>query len=171
MQAFQPPVRPPHPPSKPARLRKHVPPQEPAEGLSRRASTGISRTVLVAALPFGSQMNAEAAGTAIGQGLRERGLAVDVYPLGDLAADFDVRMKAARAVVIFDPRLDEQTLLASLPFEIATRARQAGVPCYAVTRKNALDPFDARILDLQVVIEARSRRSLRAAGLALAEVL
>lgn len=116
-------------------------------------------------------MKAEATGTAIGQGLRDGGLAVDVYPLRDLAADFEARMKAARAVVIFAPRLDEQTLLRSLPFEIATRARQAGVPCYAVTRKNALHPFDARILDLQVVIEARSQRSLRAAGLALAEVV
>lgn len=165
MQAINSPACPPSLSSRPAR------PQEPAERLTRRASTGISQTVLVAALPSGSQMKADAAGTAIAQGLREGGLAVDVHPLGDLAVDFDVRMKAARAVVIFAPCLDKQTLLGSLPFEIATRARQAGVPCYAITRRNALDPFDVRILDLQVVIEARSQRSLRQAGLALAEIV
>lgn len=84
---------------------------------------------------------------------------------------FDERMKVSRAVVIAAPRLDEHTLLGSLPFEVATRARQAGVPCYAVTGENVLALFDARILDLQVVIEARSERSLRGAGRRLAEIL
>jgi hypothetical protein len=45
------------------------------------------------------------------------------------------------------------------------------VPAYAVTGSNALDRFDARILDLQVIIEARSRRALVAAGRTMAQVL
>jgi hypothetical protein len=80
-------------------------------------------------------------------------------------------MKAARAVVIIAPRLDERTLLGSLPFEIATRARQSGVPAYAITRENELSAFDARILDLQLVIKARSTQSLTQAGGRLAEVI
>ena len=53
-------------------------------------------------------------------------------------------------------------------FEIATRARQAGVPAYAVTGENELDAFDARMLDLQVILEARTVRGLAAAGTKLA---
>jgi glycerate kinase len=53
-------------------------------------------------------------------------------------------------------------------FEIATRARQGGVPCYAIAAHNALDPFEARILDLQVVLEAGGERGLSAAGRKLA---
>jgi len=45
------------------------------------------------------------------------------------------------------------------------------VPAYAVTGENALAPFDARILDLQVIFEASSPRALAAAGRMLAQVL
>jgi glycerate kinase len=128
--------------------------------------------VLVAALPFEPQMTAAAVATEIAAGLHDAGLPEpDIYPLGKLAADFDTRMKAARAVVIAAPRLDEQTLVGSLTFEIATRARQAGVPCYAVTREDELDLFDARILDLQVVLQAGSPTALRKAGQALADIV
>lgn len=84
------------------------------------------------------------------------------------ALDFDARMLRARAVVLVQARLAERTLTASPAFEIATRARQAGVPAYAVTAQNLLDPFDARILDLQVILEASSTRALTAAGRRLA---
>ena len=57
---------------------------------------------------------------------------------------------------------------ASAVFEIATRARQAGIPAYAVAGKNALSSFDARILDLQVILEANNTRALRRAGEKLA---
>ena len=52
-------------------------------------------------------------------------------------------------------------------FEVATRARQAGVPAYAVARRNDLDLFEMRILDLQVVLEAKDERELEGAGRAL----
>jgi glycerate kinase len=140
----------------------------------------ISRTVLIAVEPFGEGFDAERAGAAIGRGLRaaDPSLAVDVCPIeraegedvGRLlgALDFDARMRAARAVVLGARRLDERTLLGSATFEIATRARQAGVPAYAVAGETALSLFDARILDLQVVLQARDVRALRRAGEQLA---
>lgn len=133
---------------------------------------GISHTILVAAEEFGPRLSAATVGSAIGAGLGESGLLrSDPYPLGALRPDFEDRMKAARAVVIASPRLDEHTLLGSPAFEIATRARQSGVPCYAITRENALAAFDARMLDLQVVIEARSQAALQKAGARLAKIV
>lgn len=137
-----------------------------------RPPVGISQTVLVAAERFGPRLDAKAVATALAAGLGQSGrLSIDAYELGELREDFDVRMKAARAVVIATPRLDEQTLLGSLPFEIATRARQAGVPAYAVTCENDLSLFDARILDLQLVAQARSAQTLARAGARLAEAI
>jgi hypothetical protein len=77
---------------------------------------------------------------------------------------FDASMRSSRAVVIAWRQLDERTLAGSAAFEIATRARQAGVPAYAVTARNELDAFDARMLDLQAILEARTARELAAAG-------
>ena len=87
------------------------------------------------------------------------------------ALDFDARMLRARAVVLAERHLAERALTASPVFEIATRARQAGVPAYAVAAQNLLDPFDARILDLQVILEASSTGTLTAAGRRLAELV
>lgn len=81
---------------------------------------------------------------------------------------FDDRMRAARAVVLVVPRLRESDLAGSLTFEIATRARQAGVPCYAISPENDLNLFDTRVLDLQTVIRAADARSLRLAARQLA---
>ena len=46
--------------------------------------------------------------------------------------DFDLRMHAARAVVTGEGRLDEQSLAGKAVSEVATRARQSGVPCHAI---------------------------------------
>lgn len=134
----------------------------------------IPRTVLIATEPFGEGLSAERTGAVIGRGLQagDPSLGVDVCPIEPtIPADFDARMRAARAVVVGAERLDEHTLLGSAMFEIATRARQAGVPAYAVTGENALSLFDARILDLQVILHARDARGLRRAGEKLAEVV
>jgi len=134
----------------------------------------------VAVEPFGGPLEAERAGAAIGRGLlrADPALSVDVCPVERAAGEdvtklldalnYDVRMRAARAVVLGAERLDERTLLGSVTFELATRARQAGVPAYAVTSANALSLFDARILDLQVIVRARDVRALRRAGERLA---
>src|SRR4051794_9315070 len=55
--------------------------------------------------------------------------------------------------------------------EAATRARQAGVPCFAIVGTNALDLFSERILDLQRVLEAPTLDDVEAAAESLADVL
>ncbi|MCW3004226.1 MAG: glycerate kinase, partial [Conexibacter sp.] len=76
------------------------------------------------------------------------------------ALDFDRRMRAARAVIVGEGRIDATTLEGKIAGEIATRARQAGVPCHAIVGTDAIDRFSARILDLQVILEASTRDEL-----------
>jgi len=83
------------------------------------------------------------------------------------ALDFDERMRAARAVVTGEGRVDEQTLEGKLVGEIGTRARQAGVPLHAIVGTDALDPFGKRIIDLQRTLVATTLEELEAAGEAL----
>lgn len=140
--------------------------------------------LLIAAGAFSPRLSASAVAAAIARGIQAGGLPEpDLLPLSPAeeasedvralldALDFDARMRRARAVVIAAPRLAERTLAGSLTFEIATRARQSGVPAYAVTAENRLDAFDARILDLQLILEARSARSLESAGHKLTAVV
>ncbi len=147
-------------------------------------STPIPLRVLVASGRFGAALPASEVAAAIARGLVAGGApAPDVCPLPpprvgeeDVRAllhalDFDARMRSARAVVVAARRLEERTLAGSVTFEIATRARQGGVPAYAIAGENALEPFDARILDLQLVLQARSLRALAAAGRKLAEIV
>jgi glycerate kinase len=74
-------------------------------------------------------------------------------------------------VVVGEGRLDATTLEGKIAGEIATRARQAGVPCHAIVGQDAIDRFSARILDLQVILEATTREELRAAGRRLGTML
>jgi glycerate kinase len=87
------------------------------------------------------------------------------------ALDFDARMRAARAVIVGEGRLDLGTLAGNACGEIATRARQGGVPCFAAVGARTLDAFGARILDLQAVIEAGDAAALEAAGRRLATLV
>jgi glycerate kinase len=84
---------------------------------------------------------------------------------------FDARMRAARAVVTGEGKLDMQSLVGKVVSEVATRARQSGVPCHAVVGTRELDSMGARILDLDRVIEASTLAELEAAGRTLADVL
>jgi glycerate 2-kinase len=142
----------------------------------------IPDTLMIAACPFGRALPAERVGEALARGVRAAGRPEpDVCPLrGRLAgaeltsalqaAGFDARMVRARAVVVVAPSLRRETLRTSAAFEIATRARQAGVPAYAIARESRLDEFDARILDLQLILTARDEPTLSAAGRELALV-
>ncbi len=85
--------------------------------------------------------------------------------------EFDRRMRAARAVVTGEGKLDQQSLAGKAVSEIATRARQAGVPSYAIVGRRELDAFGMRVLDLQVVEEAGTLKKIEAAGRALARVV
>ena len=91
------------------------------------------------------------------------------FVLGEL--EFDRRMRASRCVVTGEGKLDAQTLEGKIVGEIGTRARQAGVPLHAIVGRNAIDPFAARIIDLQVVQEARTLDEIEAAGRHLGELL
>jgi Glycerate kinase family len=142
---------------------------------------GVPRHLLIACGPLGSRLSAAVVANALARGIRDGGApepdicelllseedGADARRLLD-ELDFDARMRRARAVVIGAERLQERTLAGSVTFEIATRARQGGIPAYAVTSENTLDAFDARILDLQVILQARSRGGLVTAGRKLA---
>jgi glycerate kinase len=138
----------------------------------------------VAPARFGPSLTATRAAAAIARGLRAGGspapdlLPIELAPglpqeLAKLlaAGDFDARMRRARAVVVGEERLDRHGLPASATFELATRARQAGVPAFAIVAHSELDSFDARILDLQVVLRACTPSALAAAGHRLAELV
>ena len=84
---------------------------------------------------------------------------------------YDTRMRAARAVIVGEAVLDHGTLTGRVAGEAAIRARQAGVPCHAVVARDAIDPFDARILDLQAIVEARTIEGLEAAGERIAQLM
>jgi glycerate 2-kinase len=87
------------------------------------------------------------------------------------AVHFDRRMRAARAVVTGEGKLDQQSLAGKLVSEISTRARQAGVPCHAIVGTRELDSFGVRVLDLQAVFEASTPRQITAAARRLSDVL
>ena len=139
-----------------------------------------TRPLLIVSEDFPKGQRAAAVAAAIARGLTTGGLPeADLCPLPRLepgedvrtlldSLDFDSRMRAAGAVVVAASRLRESTLDGSAAFEIATRARQGGVPAFAITAESRLDAFDARILDLQSIIEASDPRSLTAAGRKLA---
>jgi glycerate kinase len=87
------------------------------------------------------------------------------------AVGFDARMRAARAVITGEGKLDQQSLAGKVVSEVATRARQAGVPCHAVVGSRELDRMGARVLDLEHVLEASSPDEIEAAGRALAALI
>jgi glycerate 2-kinase len=84
---------------------------------------------------------------------------------------FDRRMLAARAVVTGEGCLDEQSLAGKAVSEVATRARQSGVPCHAIVGRLELDAFGLRILDLQAVLEAGTPQAMHHAARRLAQLL
>jgi glycerate 2-kinase len=87
------------------------------------------------------------------------------------ALGFDARLRVARAVVTGEGKLDQQSLAGKIVSEVATRARQAGVPCHAVVGTRTLDSIGARVLDLDRVLEASTLDELQAAGRTLAELI
>jgi glycerate kinase len=87
------------------------------------------------------------------------------------AAGFDARMRSARAVVTGEGKLDRQSLSGKAVSEVATRARQAGVPCHAIVGARRLGAFGARMLDLDHVLEASTLDEIEAAGERLAGAL
>jgi hypothetical protein len=137
----------------------------------RTRGVPIPGRALLVSGAFSARLGARAVAAALVRGLRAGGAPepdVGLLGRGDDAhalaeIDFGRRMREARAVIIAVAALDPHTIARGAAFEIATRARQAGVPAYAVAHSSRLDAFDARLLDLQLVLQARTPRALSAA--------
>jgi glycerate 2-kinase len=71
---------------------------------------------------------------------------------------FDSRMRESFVVVTGEGRLDHQTLDGKALFEVATRCRQGGVPCYAVVGADAMNAFEKRLLNIEVQAAAAGSR-------------
>src|SRR5262249_16836691 len=76
------------------------------------------------------------------------------------AVEFDRRTLACRTVITGEGKLDAQSLVGKLVSEIATRARQRGVPCDAVCGVRELDAMGARMPDLERIFEATTLAEL-----------
>ena len=77
------------------------------------------------------------------------------------ALGFDERMRAARAVVTGEGKLDEQTLRASSWARSARVRARPACRCTRSSARDALDGFGKRIIDLQLVQEANGPRADR----------
>jgi glycerate kinase len=134
----------------------------------------LPESLLIAPTAFSAKLSAEAVAAAIGRGVHAAGMPVELCPVSstaDLGGDFDRRMRDALAVVTGERLLDQSSLAGKLISEVATRARQAGVPCHAIVGRRKLDSFGARVLDLQAILEASTPAELEAAGQRLAELI
>jgi glycerate 2-kinase len=142
-----------------------------AGALAAIAAGGGLRASVVVLCDVRTSIARDAGGiaTALETGCGARLEAGAPFVLG--ALDFEARMRAARAVIVGEGRLDLGTLAGNACGEIATRARQGGVPCFAAVGARTLDAFGARILDLQAVIEAGDAAALEAAGRRLATLV
>ena len=148
----------------------------PQKGADARAVARLRRRLekLAATLPRdprGVPMTGAAGGRAGGLWARFGAELVPGAPFVLDALTADPRMRAARAIVVGEGRLDSTSLEGKALGELATRARQSGVPCHAIVGQADLDLFGRRIIDLQRVLEAGTIPELEAAGEALAASL
>ena len=117
--------------------------------------------------PRGEPMTGAAGGLAGGL-WAEHGARLQDGPAFVLSAvGFDERMRAAAFVITGEGRIDEQTLQGKLVGEVATRCRQAGVPCHGIVGRIELNPFSERILDFASLSEATTLEEMEQAGRAL----
>jgi glycerate 2-kinase len=130
--------------------------------MASHPAIGVPTDVLVVTDGYAGAFSAELVAGALQRGLAASGQPALVSTLAD--PGYDLKMRAARAVITGMGRLDRRSLVGTVLSEVATRARQAGVPCHAVVGYSALDLFDLRILDLQLVLEAKTLAEIEAAG-------
>ncbi len=133
------------------------------------ALLGVPTEILVVVDDFGEALPVQAVGEALVSGLAAGGQPARVAGLSD--RDYDAQMRGSLAVLVGAERLHREALAGSVLAEVATCARQAGVPCHAVVGANELDLFDMRILDLQLVIEASTVPELQRAGAEIAAAI
>jgi glycerate 2-kinase len=121
--------------------------------------------------PRGVAMTAAAGGLSGGLWA---GLDAEIEPGAPYVLDavgFDERLRAARAAIAGEGRIDPQSVMGKIVGEIAGRARAAGVPLYAVVGRNQLDPAVAREIELRSITEATDIAEMEAAGERLAAEL
>jgi glycerate kinase len=134
---------------------------------------GVPDTILLAPDAFTGSYSSREVAEALQRGLERSGQPAEIFPLTDAGAGalsvldvagYESRMRRALAVITGAGLLDRRSLVGTLLSDVATRARQTGVPCHAVVGRNRIDQFDLRILDLQMVIEAGPLDEISAAA-------
>ena len=143
----------------------------PQKGADAAAVARLEARLEAFGLPRGVPMTGAAGGLAGGLWSRLGAELVAGPPYVLAALDFDRRLDASRAVIVGEGRLDQTSLQGKIAAEIATRARQIGVPAHAIVGSVALSRFDARILDLQEILEATDEAEIEAAAAVLAGVI
>jgi glycerate kinase len=148
----------------------------PQKGADEAAVARLARRLELMAAglrrdPRGVPMSGAAGGLSGGLWAAFDAVLVPGAPFVLDALDFDRRLRASHAVILGEGRLDATTLDGKALAEAATRARQLGVPAHAIVAINALDAFDARILDLQTITEAQTIDQLTSAAEQLAAQL
>jgi glycerate kinase len=141
----------------------------PQKGADPDAVRRLTERLLAMGVPRGVPMTGAAGGLSGGLCHAFGAVLEPGAPFVLEALGFDARMRAARAVITGEGRIDRTTLEGKAVGEVAVRARQAGVPAHAIVGTNALDAFDQRILDLQTIREASTLAELEAAAQALVE--
>jgi glycerate kinase len=143
----------------------------PQKGADPAAVARLELRLEAFGLPRGVPMTGAAGGLAGGLWWRLEAELVAGAPYVLAALDFDRRLDASRAVIVGEGRIDATSLQGKIAAEVATRARQMGVPAHAIVGRCAIDRFDARILDLQEILEAGDEAAIEAAATALARVI
>jgi len=143
----------------------------PQKGADAAAVARLERRLEAFGLPRGVPMSGAAGGLSGGLWARLGAELVAGAPFVLDTLGFDARIDGARAVIVGEGRLDATSLQGKIVAEIATRARQRGVPAHAIVGSCAIDRFDARILDLQEIREAGDEQALEAAAASLSGVI
>jgi glycerate kinase len=143
----------------------------PQKGADAAAVARLERRLAKCQIPRGIAMTGAAGGLSGGLWARLGARLVSGATFVLDAVRFDQRMLASRAVITGEGRLDVTSLEGKITSEIATRARQSGVPLHAIVGRCALSRFDARILDIQEIREASTTRAIEHAAEALAIAL
>ncbi len=143
----------------------------PQKGADPAAVARLTARLEAFGLPREVPMTGAAGGLAGGLWARLGAELVAGAPYVLDALDFDRRLRASRAVIVGEGRLDATSLHGKIAAEIATRARQQGVPAHAIVGSCALERFDARILDLQEILEAGDEASIEDAAASLVRVI
>jgi glycerate kinase len=138
--------------------------------MATHVAIGVPTEVLIAPDGFSGALTAREVADALQRGLAASGQPAQVsggVEGGERRIPLVTEIRAARAVITGMGCLDRHGLMGTFLSEVATSARQSGVPCHAVVGSNRLDLFELRILDLQLVLEATTLPDIEAAAAAI----